>query len=86
MRNFVAATITAAIITTGALAATDSGAPLASGKPAGVRQAQDPDYTIWYVVAGGIVITGIVLVAINGNTTLTTGSTGTSTATTTTTH
>ncbi len=74
MRNFVAATVAATMIATGAMAATDVGAPLASGKPAGVKAAQGMDDTIWYLVAGGIVIAGIALVASgNGNSTLTPG-------------
>jgi hypothetical protein len=80
MRNFVAATLAATLIASSALAATDSGAPLPSGKPAGVTKAQDtPDNTIWYVVAGAIIIGGIALVASNGNSTLVTGTTTTTT-------
>jgi len=82
MRNFVAATVAATLIATSALAATDPGAPLPSGKPAGVTKAQDTqDNTIWYVVAGGLIIAGIALVASNGNSTLVTGTTSTSTST-----
>ena len=83
MRTFVAATVAAFMLATSAFAATDLGAPLPSGKPAGVTKAQDQTTTIAYVLAGGIVITGIVLVAANGNSnsTLITGAT---TATTTT--
>jgi len=81
MRNFVAATVAATLIATSAFAATD--APLPSGKPAGITKAQDNDNnTIWYIVAGGLVIAGIALVASNGNSTLVTGTATTTTTTT----
>lgn len=79
MRNFVAATVAATLIATGAMAATSTVAPLPSGKAAGVSKAQEQDNTIWFVVAGGIVVGGIALVATgNSNSSLITGtSTGT---------
>jgi hypothetical protein len=78
MRNFVAATVAATLIATGALAATDPGAPLPSGKPAGITKAQFSDgNTIWFIVAGGLIIAGVALVASNGNSTLVTGTTTT---------
>jgi len=78
MRNFVAAAVAATMIATSALAATDPGAPLPSGKPAGITKAQDNDNnTVWYIVAGGLIIAGIALVASNGNSTLVTGVTST---------
>lgn len=79
MRNFVTATVAATMITTGALAATATVAPLPSGKAAGVSKAMILDDTIWYVVAGGMILGGIALVASgNGNSTVITGiSTGT---------
>lgn len=79
MRNFVAATVAATMIATSALAATATVAPLPSGKAAGVKKAQAADETIWFVVAGGIVVGGIALVASgNSNSSLITGtSTGT---------
>ncbi len=79
MRNFVATTVVASMITTGALAATATVAPLPSGKAAGVSKAMIQDDTIWFVLAGGIIVGGIALVASgNGNSTVITGtSTGT---------
>lgn len=58
--------------------------PLAPGKPAGIKKAQDQDNAILYVVGGGLVIAGIVLVATAGGNdtpakaTTTTSGTGTS--------
>ena len=85
MRNSVAAIVVATMIATGAFAATDPGSPLPSGKPAGVTRAQDGGNIVLYAVAGGFLITGLVLVLTNSNSVLTTGSTTTTTATTTTT-
>jgi len=79
MRNLIGATVAGIMIATSAVAATDVSAPLPSGKPAGVTKAQDSDNTVLYVVAGLIIITGIVLVASNGNSTLRTGTTTTTT-------
>lgn len=80
MRNFVAATVAATMIATGALAATATVAPLPSGKVAGVAKAQAEDNTIWFVVAGGIVAGGIALVASgNSNSSLITGTIATGT-------
>jgi hypothetical protein len=88
MRNFVAATVAATMIASSAFAATDTG-PLAVGKPAGVKQAQDKDdNTVWYVVGLGFVAAGIALVASgdsNGSLAPGTVTTTTSSATTTTT-
>ena len=82
MRNFVAATVAATMIATSAFAATATVAPLPSCKAAGVSKAQDEDNTIWYIVAGGIVVGGIALVASgNSNGTLTTGTLATTTTT-----
>ena len=80
MRNFVAATVAATVIATSAFAATETGTPLPSGKPAGVTKAQAEENTIWFVVAGGIVVGGIALVASgNSNSSLITGTTSTGT-------
>jgi len=74
MRNFVAATVAATMIATGALAATNVGAPLPSGKPAGVTRAQAQYNTALYVVAGVILFGGIAMVAsASGNSKLVTG-------------
>jgi hypothetical protein len=74
MRNFVWATVAATMIATSAFAASDVGAPLPSGKPAGVTRAQVPGSTALYVAAGVIIIAGIALVASsNGNSTVVTG-------------
>ena len=83
MRNFVAAIAAATLIASSALAATDSG-PLAAGKPAGVKHAQDAnDNTVWYIVGFGVVAAGIAIVASgNSNGALATGSLTTTTTTT----
>jgi hypothetical protein len=74
MRNFVCATVAATLIATSAFAATDVGAPLPSGKPAGVARAQAPATTTLYIAAGVIIIAGIALVASSsGNSTVVTG-------------
>ena len=81
MRNFVAATMAATLIATGAFAAT-AGAPLPSGKAAGVHKAQAEDNTIWYLVAGGFVVGGFVLIGTAGNNnTLASGTLSTTTTT-----
>jgi hypothetical protein len=86
MRNFVAATMAAIMFASSAIAATDTGL-LPAGKPAGVKQAQDKDDTVWWVVGLGFVAAGIALVASgssNGNLasgTVTTTSTSTTTTT-----
>ena len=70
MRVLVAAAAAAVMLASSALAgeAVDgSKGPLAPGKPAGVRKAQDQDNTVLYLVGGGLVIAGIVLVATGGN-------------------
>ena len=86
MRNFVAAAVAASLIASSALAATDV-APLAPGKPAGVKQAQDFNEGTWIWIVGlGIVAAGIAVVASgNSNGTLAAGTVGTTTTTTTTT-
>ncbi len=80
MRNFVAATVAATLIATSAFAAS-AGAPLPSGKAAGVKKAQDQDNTVWYLVAGGFIVAGAVLVGTSGNSTLITGTLSTTTST-----
>ena len=85
MRNFVAATLAVTMIASSAIAATDTG-PLPAGKPAGVRQAQDNDNTVWWVVGLGFVAAGIALVASgSSNNNLAPGTVTTTTTTATTT-
>lgn len=83
MRNFVAALMAASLVASSALAASDTG-PLAAGKPAGVKQAQNDDNTVWYIVGLGVVAAGIAIVASgNSNGPLASGSLTTTTTTTT---
>jgi hypothetical protein len=70
MRTFVAATVAATLIATSALAAVTS--PLPSGKPAGVKKAQEADNTVWWVVGLGAVAAGVGLVASGNSTVVTT--------------
>ena len=66
MRVLMAAAAAAAMLVSSALAgeAVDGNmGPLAPGKPAGVKKAQDQDNAVLYLVGGGLVIAGIVLVA-----------------------
>jgi beta-lactamase regulating signal transducer with metallopeptidase domain len=85
MRSFVAATLAAVLTVSSALAAADS-TPLAAGKPAGIKQAQDAnDNTIWYIVGLGVVAAGIAIVASgNSNGALASGTTSTTSTTSTT--
>jgi hypothetical protein len=68
MRIGIVAAMTAVLFATNALA-TDVNAPLAPGKPAGVKQAQEAnaDNTILYIVGGAAVIAGIAILASSGN-------------------
>lgn len=67
MRVLIAAAVTAALFATNALA-TDVNAPLAPGKPAGLKQAQNSDdNTIYYVIGGAAVIAGIAILASSNN-------------------
>ena len=75
MRVLIASLLATSLCATSVLAA-DAGAPLAPGKPAGVRQAQLEDSTILYIVGAGAVIAGIVLVASNNGSDKSTGSNG----------
>ncbi len=64
MRNFCAAVVAAALLTSSAFAAD---APLAAGKPAGLRKAQgEGDNTLLFALGVGAVIAGVVLVASSG--------------------
>ena len=76
------------MIVSQAVAAADNGtrkdltiAPLAAGKPAGVKQAQET-YNIFPIVVGGVLLAaGIVLVVVGDNPPATTPTTATSTGT-----
>jgi hypothetical protein len=78
MRIFGAAILASSLVVSSSFAATNSSAPLAPGKPAGVKQAQMEGNTLLLVLGVGVVAGGIALVASgNGNgsvnTTTTTG-------------
>jgi hypothetical protein len=78
MRTIGAILLASSLIASSAFAATDAGAPLAPGKPAGVHEAQRMDNTLLLVVGLGVVAAGIALVASgNGKSTVTTTTTGT---------
>ena len=62
MRTFGAVLLASSLMVTGAFAA-----PLAPGKPAGVKKAQMEHNTLLIVLGVGIVAGGIALVASNGN-------------------
>jgi len=59
MRIFIASIASVTLLVSGAMAAGTSG-PLAPGKPAGVRQAQEGNGTALIVIAG-IVATGLAI-------------------------
>jgi hypothetical protein len=64
MRNFIAAIAAASLLTTSAIAA----APLAPGKPAGLKKAQDADdNTVLYIIGIGAVAAGIAILASDSN-------------------
>jgi hypothetical protein len=78
MRTFIVAALAASLAATTALAA----APLAPGKPAGLKKAQDDSNLPLYVLGAGGAIAGIViLVSGDDNGTLTTGTLSTTTST-----
>jgi len=86
MRTIGSAIMAATMIVTSAFAATDSG-PLAAGKPAGVKNAQAEDTTLWWILGAGLVVGGIALVASgssSNNNAGTSGSTSTTSTTSTT--
>jgi hypothetical protein len=65
MRLFIAATLAASLFTTDLLAA-EASAPLPTGKPAGLKQAQlDSNTTI--LVAGGLVLAGVLAAVLSSN-------------------
>ena len=78
MRILGAAILASSLVVSSAFAATDSAAPLAPGKPAGVKQAQMEGNTLLLVLGVGVVAGGIALVASgSGNGSVTTTTTGT---------
>jgi hypothetical protein len=80
MRTIGAAILASSLIVSSAFAATDASAPLAPGKPAGVKQAQSMDNTLLLVLGLGVVAGGIALVASgNGNSNVTNTTSSTST-------
>jgi hypothetical protein len=78
MRIIGATVLASSLLVSSAFAATNAAAPLAPGKPAGVKQAQAADNTLLMVLGLGVVAGGIALVASgNGNGSVTTTTTGT---------
>jgi len=78
MRIIGAAILASSLIVSSAFAATNAAAPLAPGKPAGVKKAQAADNTMLMVLGLGVVAGGIALVASGGgNGSVTTTTTGT---------
>ena len=69
MRNFVGLVMAAALLTvTAAQAASDYAVtPLAAGKPAGLRPAQDGDNNIPMIVGLGAIGIGVALLVSGGN-------------------
>ncbi len=63
MRLFIAVAVAGSLIATNLLAA-ETGA-LPAGKPAGVRNAQGADNTVWWL-AGGLALTGVIVAAAAG--------------------
>jgi hypothetical protein len=82
MKSFGSVLLAATLFAGSAFAATDATGPLAPGKPAGVKKAQDVDTaTLLWVVGGGLVVGGIALAASSGgndNTPVTPSTSGTS--------
>ena len=68
MRTIGSALLAATLIVSSAFAATDTVGPLAPGKPAGVKKAQDVDTAmLLWIAAGGLVVGGIALAVSNNN-------------------
>jgi hypothetical protein len=65
MKVLITAALAASLIATNLYAA-DATAPLASGKPAGVKKAQDTGGDFWWI-AGGIFVAAIIGVAASGS-------------------
>ena len=88
MRSLGAAIVATSLVVSSAFAATatNTSMPLAPGKPAGVKQAQERGDAFWWIAGVGVVGLGIALVASgNGNNGVTPGTSTTTTTTTTTT-
>ena len=67
MKSFGSVLLAVTLAASSALAATDTVGPLAPGKPAGVKKAQDVDTaTLLWIVGGGLVVGGIALAASSG--------------------
>ena len=81
MKVFGSVLLAATLVASSAFA-TDATGPLAPGKPAGVKKAQDVDTaTLLWIVGGGLVVGGIALAASSGgdnNTPVTPSTSGTS--------
>lgn len=75
MRSWGAALLATSLIVSGAYAAEKS-APLAPGKPAGVKQAQSQGNVFWWIGGLAVIGTGVGLIASgNGNKGVTTTTT-----------
>ena len=85
MQTIGAAILASSLIVSSAFAATDATAPLAPGKPAGVKQAQMEGNTLLLVVGLGVVAGGVALLASGGGGNPVAATTTTSSSTTTTT-
>ena len=78
MRTFVTAALVATILVLPATQVLAGDLPLPAGKPAGIKTGQDDGHTLLYVVGGGAIIAGIVILATNnGNGPTVTGTTAT---------
>jgi hypothetical protein len=83
MRIIGAAILASSLVVSSSFAATtSSNAPLAPGKPAGVKQAQMEGNTLLLVLGVGVVAGGIALVASGGSDHVVPATTTTSTSTT----
>jgi len=80
MRTIGAVVLASSLIVSSAFAATDASAPLAPGKPAGVKQAQSMDNTLLLVLGLGVVAGGVALVATGNSNKVPTTVTTTTTA------
>lgn len=77
----ISAVVLAACLTCSSAFATDMSAPLASGKPAGVKEAQMHNSTFFIIAGVALAATGIALAASGDSNTLTPAATTTTTAT-----
>jgi hypothetical protein len=65
MRTLISAALAASLFATNLLAA-EINAPLAPGKAAGVKTAQDTDDTVWWIIGGAAVVAVIAVAASSG--------------------